>query len=163
MGTEADSTAVTECAAALVEELNVDPSVALRFSRARQGDVRQAKPFLAADLAWREKHQPERVTQADFPTALASGCWRMLGCTPAGLPVVFIQLGLWDPSKYDVDEYARYIIYFLEKIMARERGGQFVLISDLHGWKLSHALYMRHIARLLSTLQARPLTPNPKP
>ncbi|KAJ1467363.1 hypothetical protein T484DRAFT_1859033 [Baffinella frigidus] len=159
----ADSTAVTACAAALVEELKVERSVALRFARARQGDFSKAKPFLQKDLEWREKMHPELVKQADFPTALASGCWRMLGCTPAGLPVVIIQLGLWDPGKYDVDEYERSIIYFLEKIMGRGRGEKFVVMFDMHGWKLSHVMYMRNIARLLSTLQAWPCTLNPRP
>jgi len=37
-----------------------------------------------------------------------------------------------------VDEYERYIIYFLENIMGREREGQFVIISDLHGSTLNH-------------------------
>jgi len=83
MGAKADSTAVTGCAAALVQELEVKQSVALRFARARQGDLSKAKPFLRADLAWREETHPEAVTQADVPTAMASGCWRMLGCTPA--------------------------------------------------------------------------------
>ena len=49
------------------------------------------------------------MTQADFATALASGCWRMLGCTPAGLPVVLVKLGLWDPSKYDPPWIALYL------------------------------------------------------
>ena len=133
MGAVADSTVVTECAAALVDALKVDPSVALRFARARQGNLSKAKPFLEADIAWREKKRPEAVTQADFPTALASGCWRLLGCTPAGLPVVFIKLGLWDPRKYDIDEYERSIIYFLEKIMGGGRGEKFVVMFDMHG------------------------------
>jgi hypothetical protein len=69
-----DSTPVTECAAALVEELQVDSRVALRFARARSGDLSKAKAFLLADLAWRGTKRPEAVTQADFPTALVSGC-----------------------------------------------------------------------------------------
>ena len=149
----ADSTAVTGCASALAEELKVDPSVALRFARARQGDLSKAKPFLRADLEWREKKHPEAVTQADCPTAIASGLWRMLGCTPAGVPVLFVNVGMWDPRKYDVDEYERCIIYVFEKLLGLGRGGQFVIVIDMTGWKLSHALYMRVIARLLSTLQ----------
>ena len=130
---QADSTAVTGCAAALVEELEVKQSVALRFARARQGNLNKAKPFLQADLAWRDKTHPEAVTQADVPTAMASGCWRMLGCTPAGLPVLFIKDSLWDPSKYDVDECERYTIYFLEKMMGMGSGGKFVVVFDMQG------------------------------
>jgi len=31
-------------------------------------------------------------------------------CTSAGLPVVFVHVGLWDPSAYDVDEHERYLL-----------------------------------------------------
>ncbi|KAJ1468269.1 CRAL-TRIO domain-containing protein [Baffinella frigidus] len=146
-----DSSAVKGCAAALVEELKVDPSVALRFARARKGDLKEASPFLRADLAWRAQKRPEATTQADCPTALASGVDRMLGCTPAGLPVVLVKIGLWDPSQYDADEYDRFNVYFMENLC--RRGERFILIFDMKGWKLSHALYMRYIARLMSTLQ----------
>lgn len=135
----------------LVEELQVDLSVALRFARARQGDFTKAKPFLQADLVWRAMKTP--VTQGDCPTALASGNLRMLGCTTTGLPVVFIQVGLWDPSKYGVSEYERYLIYFFDNVLLRGGGEQFVLIFDLHGWKLSHVAHMRKTARLISTVQ----------
>ena len=53
-----DSKAVKECAARLVDELKVDPSVASRFARARQGDFSRAQPFLQADLAWRALKTP---------------------------------------------------------------------------------------------------------
>ncbi|KAJ1477845.1 hypothetical protein T484DRAFT_2023605 [Baffinella frigidus] len=141
-----------ECAAALVEEFKVDPSVALRFARVRQGDFSKAQRFLRADLAWREEKRPETVTQADCPTALASGNFRLLGCTPAGLPVVFINVGLWDPSKYSLDEYERYVIYFFENMLRMGKGAKFVLIFDMQGWKF-HADRdrMRKTSRLFST------------
>ena len=111
------STAVEECAAALVEELKVEPSVALRFARARQGDFRKAEPFLRADLAWRAQKTP--AMQADCPTALASGAWRMLGCTSVGFPVIFCHVGLWGSTagKHDIDEYERYMTYIFESIL----------------------------------------------
>jgi len=56
--TSAGSSAVETCAAALVAELKVDPKVALRFARARQGNFSKAEPFLRADLAWRAQKTP---------------------------------------------------------------------------------------------------------
>ena len=155
----ADSTAVTACAARLVEELKVDPSIALRFARARQGDFKKAAPFLRADLAWREMKLP--VAQADCPTALASGFLRVLGRTPAGLTVLFCHLGLWDPSLYDVDEYERFMIYILEGTC--QQSEQFVVLFDMRGWKLWHAMYMRNISRLFATLQDNPKPRSPNP
>jgi hypothetical protein len=154
-----DNIAIKGCAAALVEELQVEPSVALRFARARKGDFRRAKPFLQADLAWRAQKTP--VTQDDCPTPLASGAWRMLGCTSAGQPVVFVHTGLWKPAKYGLDEYERFIIYFFESMLRMGGGVDFVMIFDVHGWTLSHVAHMRKLARLISTLQDKPCNLNP--
>ena len=151
-GVVADSTAVTECAARLVKELQVDPSIALRFARSRQGDFKKAAPFLRADLAWREEKLP--VTQSECPTALASGHLRVLGRTPAGLTVLFCHIGLWDPSLYHIDEYERYVIYIVESMC--QQCEQFIVLFDMRGWKLWHAMYMRNISRLLATLQDNP-------
>lgn len=140
-----------KCAASLEADFEVSRSIALRFARARQGDLSKARQFLKADLEWRAEKRPELITQQGCYTALASGCWRFLGTTPAGTPVVFIHLGLWDPSQYSVDEYERYICYFLEHCC--RSGERFVVLFDLEGWKLSHGFHMRKVARLLSTLQ----------
>jgi len=146
-----DSAAVRKCAASLETDFGVDRSIALRFSRARQGDLSKARQFLKADLEWRSEKRPELITQHGCYTALSSGCWRFLGTTATGIPVVFIHLGLWDPSQYSVDEYERYICYFLEHCC--RAGERFVVLFDLEGWKLSHGFHMRKVARLLSTLQ----------
>ena len=39
--------------------------------------------------------------------------------------MLFVHVGLWDPSKYDVDEYERYIVYFFDG-MLRAGGGRTV-------------------------------------
>jgi len=138
----------------------VEHIVGLRFARARQGDFSQAKRFLQADLAWRAQKTP--VMQDDCPTALASGVWRVLGCTASGLPVVLIQQALWDPTQSGVDEWERFVIYFCENMVRMGRGEPLLMISDQHGWKLSHVAHMRKIARLVSTVKDQPYTTNPK-
>jgi len=140
-----------ETAAALVTKLKVDPAVALRFSRARQGNLAKAEAFLAADLKWREETKPEATAQADIMRALPSGCWRLLGTiAESRMPVLFINLALWNPNDYDVDEYGRYVIYFLEA-MGR-LGERFIVIFDTK-WKLSHGMQMRKVKRLINVLQ----------
>jgi hypothetical protein len=47
--------------------------------------------------------------------------------------VLFVHVGLWDPSKYDVDEYERYIVYFFDGMLRAGGGEQFVVIMDMHG------------------------------
>ena len=138
-------------AASLVEKLNVDKATAMRFSRARKGDLAKAESFLAADIKWRTETKPEAVSQADVSLALPSGCWRLLGATEGGFQVLFIQLGLWNPGDYDTDEYGRYVMYFLEAMC--KLGERFIVVFDMKGWKLSHAWHMKKISRLVSTLQ----------
>jgi len=146
-----DSEAVTATANALQSRLAVDLATALRFSRARKGDLAKTEAFLAADLKWRAEVKPAGVRQADLPNALPSGNWRLLGQSTEGFPVLFVNLGLWNPSDYDVEEYGRYACYFLEAMC--RIGERFIVIFDMTGWKLSHALHMRKIKRLVSTLQ----------
>jgi hypothetical protein len=154
IGAVDDSTAVKECAARLVDELQVDPGIALRFARVRKGDFKKAKLLLQADLAWRAQKIP--VTQVEFPTVLASGTWRVLGVTSKGVPVAFSHVGLWNPATYGVDEHERFIIYLVEHMLRMGRGEQFMFIFDLQGWSWSHLAAMQKIARQQSVVQDKP-------
>ena len=90
IGAVVDSKEVKECASRLVDELKVDLRVARRFARAREGDFSEAKEMLEDDLAWRAKMIP--VMQADCPTVLASGAWRMLGYTSSLSSLLSLQV-----------------------------------------------------------------------
>jgi hypothetical protein len=144
-------------AAALAAKHSIDAKTAMRFSKARKGDFKKADPFLAEDVKWRAEYKPQDVKQSDISAALPSGCWRLLGKSAedggrgSGYPVLFIDLSLWNPSEYDVDEYGRYVCYFLEAMC--RIGDRFIVIFDMKGWKLSHALHLRKVKRLVSTLQ----------
>ena len=140
-----------ETALALAERHSVDLGTALRFSRARKGDLSKASTMLAADLEWRASTKPEAVTQTDVANALPSGCWRVAGVANHGFPVLHIDLGLWNPEAYDTDEYGRYVCYFVEAMC--RMGERFVVVFDLKGWKLAHGLQMRKIARLVQIVQ----------
>jgi hypothetical protein len=155
----AATVAEAEAATALMAKHGVDAKTAMRFSKARKGDLKKADPFLAEDVKWRAEYKPQDIKQSDIPAALPSGCWRLLGQSAEGMgggsgggfPVLFIDLSLWNPSDYDVDEYGRYVCYFLEAMC--RIGDRFIVIFDMKGWKLSHALHLRKVKRLVSTLQ----------
>ena len=70
---------VDACADELVAKFNVDRATALRFSKARDGNLKKAEPFLASDLAWRQETRPEAIEQADVMKVIESGTWRLLG------------------------------------------------------------------------------------
>ena len=140
-----------QTARVLAAKHGVDVGTALRFSLARKGDVAKAGAMLAADLKWRAATQPAAVKQEEVMRALPSGCWRVAGLTSSGKPVLVIHLSMWNPEAYDVDEYGRYVCYFVEKML--RMGERFVVIFDMKGWKLSHALHMSKIQKSVTTVQ----------
>lgn len=125
---------------------------ARRFLAARKGNQKAAKTMLDADVEWRKQAQPERITQDQVKTVLACGDWRLLGnADDTGYPVVWIQLSLWDPNAYNVESYGQHACYWLEHLS--RIGERFVVMFDLAGWKLSHALHLRKVHTLVQTLQ----------
>tara|TARA_B100000780_G_scaffold217074_1_gene156385 strand:+ start:56 stop:448 length:393 start_codon:yes stop_codon:yes gene_type:complete len=92
---------------------------ALRFLVARNFELSKAAPFLQADLAWRKSYAPSEVTQASVPRVLPSGVWRSLGVMQVdGVSVGFlwVQLSLYWPEQYDVAEFLKLLVYFMEKL-----------------------------------------------
>ena len=140
------------CADELVAKFNVDRATALRFSKARDGNLKKAEPFLASDLAWRQETRPEAIEQADVMKVIESGTWRLLGKTePDGFAVLFCSLAYWDPTQYDTETYTRFVIYFIERMT--RIGERFVVLLNFSGWKLWHGFHLRKIYALISTLQ----------
>ena len=62
---------------------------------------------------------------------------------------------MWDPSKYAIDEYVRYVAFFAERAVRHMPPGisQVVYVFDMSGWKLSHALYFSYVKQLVSINQ----------
>lgn len=143
---------LAKTAAALESKFGVDVKCAMRFSKARKGHLAKAEAFLEADLKWRKEFQPDTIRQENIPNSLPSGNWRVVGAADGtGFPVLFINLALWNPNDYDVEEYGRYAAYFLEHMC--KMGERFIVVFDMKGWKLSHGFHMRKIKRLITTLQ----------
>ena len=132
----------------------VTESTALRFLVARKFDLAKAEAFLRSDQEWRASYQPEAVTQARLERCLPSGCWRILGAIErdgGSAAVLWIQLSLWRPDEYDVDEYTAMVVYFLEHLPTL--GATFVVLFDMEGWRISHGFHLRKVQSLISTLQ----------
>ena len=127
----------------------------LRFLRARDLDVSRATEMLMAHKPWREQWMPHAITIADLPNSMPSGCWRFAGYDRQGRPVTSIRTSLWDPSKYSLEEYVRYIAFFAERATCLFPAGvsQSVYVFDLNGWKLSHAAYFSYIKQLVELNQ----------
>ena len=131
------------------------PSASLRdcrrFSRARNGDHAKATAFLGADTKWRESFKPSAVAQSDLPVALSTGAWRVLGMSDVGSPVLLVSTRLWNPHLYGIDEYAKYVAYFCEGLA--RMGDKFVVLFDMSGWRMKHALELKKVAKLVDTVQ----------
>ena len=122
-----------------------------RFLLASKGITTKARHSLDATTAWRLKIKPETITQSMIMPALDMGCWRLMGMSESGHPVLWIQLTLWQPQRYDVETYTLHTVYWLEALA--KLGERFIVVFDLVGWKLSHATEIRKIAALVDTLQ----------
>ena len=151
------ATLASGSADALAEFCKLFPDVperdAARFLAARKFDLAKAEAFLRSDLEWRAAYKPEEVTQEQLTRSLPSGCWRAVGTMKRTAPVgvLWIQLSLWNPGDYDVAEYVRLVVYFLEKLAGTCE--QFTVLFDMAGWRVSHGLQLRKVHGLITTLQ----------
>eukprot|EP00948_MAST-09A_sp_MAST-9A-sp1_P000401 g401.t1 len=88
-------------------------SYLLRFLRARSFDVDKALALIKCSFERRAGVGPFTLQSKDFPNATESGCWKLLGFSIAGQPIILVRARLWRPSQYyGVAEYERYITYF---------------------------------------------------
>jgi hypothetical protein len=137
------------------EFAEVPPGKILRFLRARDMQDKKATAMLRTHMTWFKKYKPNELHETDInQKALRSGCWRLLGKTEDGSPVLEVQVGLWNPHEYDKDDYVTYVGWFeamLERFMQTHT--QMVVIFDMTGWKLWHAKYVSYIQGLVDIAQ----------
>ena len=139
-------------AAVLKDEPSLSESDARRYLVARKGDYKKARAMLEADVKWRAQAKPELVSQAQILPVLDGGCWRQIGSTStSGFPVLWIQLSLWEPHLYSAETYGLNACYWMEKLTQIQE--RFIVLFDLAGWRLSHALHLRKVHTLVHTLQ----------
>eukprot|EP00392_Amoebophrya_sp_AT5.2_P000672 g673.t1 len=134
----------------------------IRHLQARDWNVGKAKKMLLEHLKWREGIGLINAENTDFSPALKTACWTSLGVSSNGEPVLFVRAGLWNPHEYSLEQYTRFVIYYVEKITTLVddnaaykhpfcRG--FVIVFDLKGWALWHAKYFKYLQTLITITQ----------
>lgn len=134
---------------------NLPSGKILRFLRARRLDEDKFKDMLRNHVTWTDKVKPYNLLLDDInKSAVDSGCWRYLGDSDEGCPIMEVRLALWRPDQYSLEEYERYVAFFCsmsERMM--KKASQFVVIFDMAGWALWHASYLGYIKGLVDIAQ----------
>ena len=133
----------------------VQPGKVLRFLRARKQDLELTNDMLNNHLEWIERVQPNKISAADVDkNAMDSGCWRYLGLSDDGSPVVWVQVSLWNPHEYDNTSYEIYVAYFESMLERQMITNTFnVVVFDMSGWAFWHASYLGYIKILVDIAQ----------
>ena len=113
-----------------------------------------AAKMLEAHVKWRDEVKPGEVTQADISKSLPSGCWRVLGLTDDGSPVLWVQVSKWNPHEYSFEEYQNYVAYFVHHAETMfSNATEYSVVFDMAGWGLWMARYLSYINRLVKIAQ----------
>ena len=127
----------------------------LRFLRARDFDKSKTTSMLKNHLEWADKVKPLDIKIEDVEVkALESACWRYLGNSDDGSPILEVRVKLWNPHEYDLDAYERYVVWFVtacERMMKTH--SKFIILFDMAGWGLWMAGYLRNILKLVDIAQ----------
>ena len=127
----------------------------LRFLRARDFDKEKTTTMLKNHLEWSEKIKPLDVKIEDVEVkALESACWRYMGDSDDGSPILEVRVKLWNPHEYDIDAYEKYVVWFVtscERMMKTHT--KFIILFDMAGWGLWMAGYLRNILKLVDIAQ----------
>ncbi|XVF66743.1 hypothetical protein PTKIN_Ptkin10aG0062100 [Pterospermum kingtungense] len=136
------------------EELSakdVDDLTIRRFLRARDLDIEKASTMFLKYLSWRRTFMPRGfISESEISTQLPHNKLFMQGLDKQGRPIVVAFGGRHKPSKGNLEEVKRFVVYGLEKICDRMPKGQekFVAIGDLEGWGYSNSDIRAYVASL---------------
>jgi hypothetical protein len=97
----------------------LDEAALQRLLIARNNNVQHAAKLGLQCCKWRAAMRPDQLRSSDVPVAFSQGTWRFMGFSKAGMPVILVRVCLWDPAKYTVEEYSKYVAYFMEQNIKR--------------------------------------------
>ncbi|XVF66744.1 hypothetical protein PTKIN_Ptkin10aG0062100 [Pterospermum kingtungense] len=107
------------------EELSakdVDDLTIRRFLRARDLDIEKASTMFLKYLSWRRTFMPRGfISESEISTQLPHNKLFMQGLDKQGRPIVVAFGGRHKPSKGNLEEVKRFVVYGLEKICDSER------------------------------------------
>lgn len=136
----------------------LDDALLLRFLRARKFNLKKSEALLREHLEWREKVRPQAIKPEDVEKSLSGGCWRLGGRAKDGSPIIYVQTALWNYNDFTVEEYNKYIAFWMERCARSMTGSgleRHVVLFDMKGWSLGMARPnpMRMAANLISIQQ----------
>ncbi|XWS63476.1 hypothetical protein CRYUN_Cryun06bG0100700 [Craigia yunnanensis] len=130
---------------------DVDDLMIRRFLRARDLDIEKASAMFLKYLSWKRTFVPKGfISEFEISAQLAHNKLCMQGLDKQGRPIVVAFGGRHKPTKGNLEEVKRFVVYGLEKICARMPKGQekFVAIGDLEGWGYSNSDIRAYVASL---------------
>ncbi|KAF8400082.1 hypothetical protein HHK36_015957 [Tetracentron sinense] len=133
----------------------VDDMMIRRFLRARDLDVEKASCLFLKYLKWRQTFVPNgSISASEIPNELAHNKLFVQGFDKKGRPILVVVGARHFHIKKGLEEFKRFVVYSLDKIIARMPAGQekFVCIGDLEGWGYSNTDIRGHL-EALSILQ----------
>lgn len=135
----------------------VDDLMLRRFLRARDLDVEKGGKMFLKHLKWKRTFVPNGfISEAEIQFDLSHDKMFAGGVDKKGRPILLVYGGrhFQNPKPGGVDEFKRYVVYTLDKIISRMPPGQekFTAIADIQGWGYSNSDVRGYIGAL-SVLQ----------
>ncbi|CAD7928398.1 unnamed protein product [Amoebophrya sp. A25] len=134
----------------------------IRFLQARNFDHEKTELMLRKSLRWRSKLGEINHENTDFSPSFRTQSWTCLGTSTNGEPILFVRAGRWNPQDYSVQQYERYLEYYITAVgrMADVAASKthpfcrgFLILFDLRDWAVWHAKYFKHIGALVHVTQ----------
>ncbi|XP_010530779.1 PREDICTED: random slug protein 5-like [Tarenaya hassleriana] len=122
-----------------------------RFLRARDHDIEKASNMFLKYINWKRTSVPKGyISEPEISNDLSHNKVCMGGHDKQGRPVVVAFGSRHNPSKGNPEEFKRFVIYTLQKIVARMPRGEekFIAIGDVQGWGYSNCDIRGYLAAL---------------
>ncbi|KAM0066297.1 putative CRAL-TRIO lipid binding domain, CRAL/TRIO domain, CRAL/TRIO domain superfamily [Helianthus debilis subsp. tardiflorus] len=123
-----------------------------RFLRARDLDIDKACTMFLKYLKWRKSFVPTgSISVTEIPNHIAQNKLFMQGTDKSGRLITVVFGGRHYPNNPGgLEEFKRYVVFTLERIIARMPEGQekFVSIADIQGWGYTNSDVRGYLAAL---------------
>lgn len=122
-----------------------------RFLRARDHSIGKASAMFLKYVKWKRAAKPNGfISDEEVRGEAAQEKLYMQGFDKLGRPMMYLVGARHFPSKRDLDEFKRYVIYVLDNTCTRLPSGRekFAAVADLKGWGYSNCDIRAYVAAL---------------